>query len=231
MIKTTSILEWISFRNQQQQTINLLHVVRSDFVEHEFRVNFCFEGQDVHAIAFKLFPPRADSVDNGNRASPTNNVLQRVKTNDFHRLIASFFLVDRIFLSKTLPTIIQTSKSSIFSPFQVLRFVCSARRRTAVHRERNCRRPTKFDENERRNSMNKPTDRKLNDEKVIWTWNNKNCPIKTRNPREITHRNCRPTIVKSDFHRFHQHKVILVRIPIIHPNHPIFQLLIPNKLK
>ena len=37
-----------------------------------------FKGQDVHPLTFKLYPQRSESVDNGNRISPTNNGLQRV---------------------------------------------------------------------------------------------------------------------------------------------------------
>jgi hypothetical protein len=39
---------------------------------------FVFKGQDVLPLAFKLYPQRSESVDNGNRTSPTNNGLQRV---------------------------------------------------------------------------------------------------------------------------------------------------------
>jgi hypothetical protein len=42
-------------------------------------------GQDVLPLTFKLFPAqRSESVDNGNRASPSNNGLQRVCNIFFH---------------------------------------------------------------------------------------------------------------------------------------------------
>lgn len=37
-----------------------------------------FIGQDVLPLTFKIFPQRSESVDNGNRISPTTNGLQRV---------------------------------------------------------------------------------------------------------------------------------------------------------
>jgi hypothetical protein len=39
---------------------------------------FFFKGQDILPLTFKLYPQRSESVDNGNRISPTNNGLQRV---------------------------------------------------------------------------------------------------------------------------------------------------------
>ncbi|CAF3728583.1 unnamed protein product, partial [Rotaria sordida] len=39
---------------------------------------FNSRGQDVLPLTFKLFPQRSESVDNGNRISPSNNPLQRI---------------------------------------------------------------------------------------------------------------------------------------------------------
>jgi hypothetical protein len=40
--------------------------------------HFFSSGQDVLPLTFKLYPQRSESVDNGNRITPTNNTLQRV---------------------------------------------------------------------------------------------------------------------------------------------------------
>ncbi len=84
MKKSTIILEWISFQNQRK--INLILVVKLIFLK-KYLVRFFSTktGQDVLPLTFKLFPAqRSESVDNGNRASPTNNGLQRVCNLFFH---------------------------------------------------------------------------------------------------------------------------------------------------
>jgi len=57
-----------------------------DFLENTEFVFFSTKiGQDVLPLTFKLFPSqRSESVDNANRASPSNNGLQRVCNIFFH---------------------------------------------------------------------------------------------------------------------------------------------------
>lgn len=77
MKETIIILEWISFPNQRRT--NSILAVRFFFRPKIFSDRLLLsKGQDVLPLTFKLYPQRSESVDNGNRVSPTNNGLQRV---------------------------------------------------------------------------------------------------------------------------------------------------------